>query len=203
MTKALPYLLLILMLASCMRGDKYILRHAADTVPCNPKDTTYLSCSQCGGNVYQGRIEPTSVPDLVRNRDIERASFFMFFDSGCSSFPRTMPPYLKKVLEYDTIVPVLILVDEYFSLPIARSRLTAWGWTGPVYALDQGHYGCYRYFASNRLEQVLREFNINETESYFKTTALEVLVNTSGQVIGYSNRQDLPVELRGQNLPSY
>lgn len=127
----------------------------------------------------------------------------MFLSSGCSSFPRTMPPFLKRVLEYDTIVPVLILVDEYFDLPVARSRLAAWEWTGPVYVLDQEHYGCYRYFASNRLEQVLNEFTIHEAEGYHNTTVLEVLMNTKGQVIGYSNRQDLPVELRGRNLPSY
>lgn len=127
----------------------------------------------------------------------------MFIESGCPGFPRTMPPFLKKVLSIDTIEPVMILVDSYSNLPLARSRLAAWGWKGPVYALDQDHYGCFRYFASNKNKQVLSEFNITDYEGYYKTVTLEVLIDVKGRVIGYSNYNDLPVGLRGQNIPPY
>ncbi len=169
--KLLLPLIITILFSSCM-GDKYILKHAEDTIRCNPKDTANLSCRNCKEGDYQGRIIPTTVPQLLNARDPHRPTFYMFFDSGCPGFPRTMPPYLKKVMSYDTIAPVLILVDPYFNLPVVRSRLAAWGWRGPVYVLDEGHYGCYRYFASNKNRQVLKEFDIEEIEGTIKPWTL-------------------------------
>ena len=201
--KKLSYLLLLSAMSSCLSSDKYILKHAQDTIRCNSKDTTFLTCGKCEDGVYQGRFIPSTVAGLIQERDPEKPTFFMFFDSGCHGYPRTMPPYLKTVLANDIIAPVLILVDAYDQLPIARARIATWGWRGPVFVLDESHYGCYRFFSGNKNELVLKEFNIEETEGYYQTVHLEVMVNPEGHVTGYSNYHDLPGELRGQNLPKY
>lgn len=182
-------------------GDKYILKHAQDTALCNPKDTTFLTCPNCGGDSYSKRMMPTTVPALMKERDRSKYSFFMFYDSGCPFYPTTMKPYLEKVAAMDSIVPVMVIVDEYFDLPTVRKRLSTWGWTGPVHVLDQDHYGCYRFFASNKDSLVLKEFGIVDEPGYYKTVHLEVLVNPAGHVVGYSNWHDLPGELRGKNIP--
>lgn len=137
----------------------------------------------------------------MRERDPNKYSFFMFYDSGCPGYPTTMKPYLKKVAQMDSITPVMIIVDEYFNLPTVRKRLNTWGWTGPVHVLEQDHYGCYRFFASNKDSLVFKEFGIEDKPGYYKTVHLEVLVNPAGQVVGYSNWHDLPGELRGKNIP--
>lgn len=190
-----------LMLTSC--SDTYILAHGADTEKCNPKDERYLTCGNCKDGVYKEAIIPTTVAKLMAERDTARPTFFMFFNSSCHGFPTTMPPYLAKLQRMDSITPVLVIVDDYSTLPTTRARIAAWGWSGPVHVLDQDHYGCFRFFASNRDSLVMEEFRIQEKPNYFMTVSLEVLVNPQGHVIGYSNWHDLPGELRGQHLPTY
>jgi len=144
---------------------------------------------------------PVTVPQLIAQRDTTKSNFFMFFDSDCHGFPKTMPPYLGEVQRMDTIAPALVFVDDYSNLPLVRKRVTAWGWEGPVHVLDQDHYGCYRFFPSTRDSLVLIEFNIQESNCYHCTVSLEIMTDKHGRVTGYSNWNDLPGELRGKNIP--
>ena len=201
--KFLPQLFIIVTARSCVHGEKYILKHAQDTIRRNPNDTSYFSCNTCGDEAYNGGVIPATVASLLQERDPEKPTFFMFFDSGCHGFPTTMASYLAKVNAMDTIDPVLVLVDSYSMLPMARKKVYQWGWKGPVYILNQDHYGCPPFFASNRDSLVLKEFNIQETAGYFNTVSLEIMADRNGHVTGYSNYHDLPGELRGTNLPKY
>lgn len=193
----------LLLFLGCSRTDAFFLAHGNESVKCQPKDQKYLTCGKCKEGSFQGAILPTTVAQLMAERDTTKPTFFMFFNSGCHGFPTTMPPYLKKLQQMDSIAPVLVLQDDYSTLPTTRARITAWGWRGPVHVLDQDHYGCYRFFASNRDSLVLEEFHIHETPGYYMTVSLEVLVDTLGHVIGYSNYHELPGELRGKDLPTY
>lgn len=186
---------------SCSHSTKYVLAHGEDTRTCNPKDTAFLTCLKCGENAYSGPMIPTTVQALMNERDRDKYTFFMFYDPGCPAYPNTMKPYLEKVAEMDSITPRMVIVDEYRDLPAVRKHLNTWGWTGPVHVLDQDHYGCFRFFASNKNGLVMKEFGIEEDSGYSSTVHLMVLVDPAGQVVGYSNWHDLPNALRGGKLP--
>lgn len=177
------------------------MRHSKETRPCSLQKTVLLPCTACPDTVFKGEFLATTVSQLIAERDTTRSNFFMFFASGCHGFPTTMPPYLKSVLEMDSIAPVMVIVDEYVELSLTRARIGAWGWKGPVHVLDQDHYGCFRFFASNRDSLVMHEFGIEEPGCYYCTVSLEVMVDKHGKVTGYSNYHDLPGALRGKNIP--
>ena len=180
-----------------------MLKHGRDPVPCKQDKVALLKCDACPEGVYKENILPTTVPALQARRDTSASMFYMFVLSTCPHFPETMPTHLQKVMNTDSITPVLILVDDYSHLPDCRKRLAVWGWQGPVYILDQDHYGCFYDDDRARDQLVLEEFEIHESRDYNLTVTLEIMVNSAGQVTGYSNWNDLPGELRGKNLPQY
>lgn len=200
MIKAVAAFLLPVLLSSCLTHK---LAHSRDPVSCDPGSEKYLECSNCPQDEFTGNFIPTTVPDLLKLRDPERKTFYMFITSNCPAFPATMPPYLWSVSHMDSIHPVLVIVDTHRELPLVRKRIKAWGWTGPIYVLDQDHYGCFKDDFRERNELVLREFGIKEKEFYGLTVTLEVLVDPNSHVTGYSNYNELPDKLRGKNLPQY
>jgi len=198
--KAFAVMLLPLLLISCLSQK---LAHVRDPAPCDPNSEQNLTCANCPQDEFTGNFTPTTVSELLKLRDPLKKTFYMFITSTCPHFPQTMPPYIWSVTHMDSIHPVLVIVDDHRELPLVRKRITAWGWTGPVFVLDQDHYGCFKDDYRERNEQVLREFGIQEELGYGRTVSLEVLVDPTGHVSGYSNWNDLPNKLRGKNLPQY
>jgi hypothetical protein len=193
-------MLLTILSISCFAQEP---THGRDPAPCDPRSEQYLVCAKCPQEEFTGNFTPITVPELLKLRDPGKKTFYMFITSNCPHFPQTMPPYIWSVTHMDSIHPVLVIVDTHRELPLVRKRITAWGWTGPVFVLDQDHYGCFEDDFRERNEQVLREFGIEEEKYYGLTVTLEFLVDPNGHVTGYSNWNDLPNRLRGKNLPQY